>query len=138
MKMKCGVLSLTIHLVILAMSAPAPASVEWHIQKTLELEAVPLDVAISSKGRWIFVLTEGGDVRVYTNDGRLEDILSVGNEIDAIGAGPREDLLFLQNREDKSVQILALDFIHKIDVSKAPFKGPADAPVVIAIFDDFQ
>jgi hypothetical protein len=38
----------------------------------------------------------------------------------------------------KTVQVVSLDFFQKINVSGAPFKGPEDAAVVIAVFDDFE
>jgi hypothetical protein len=31
-----------------------------------------------------------------------------------------------------------LENVFTIDVSGLPFKGPLDAPVVIAVFDDYQ
>ena len=58
--------------------------------------------------------------------------------MDAIKPGPREDILFLSSRKDMTVKLITLDFIRNIDVSGAPFKGAADAPVVIAVFDDFE
>jgi hypothetical protein len=114
------------------------AAVEWNIQRTLNLTEPPLDVAVSLSGRWVFVLTESGDVHIYTPEGRLEGTLHVGRRVDQIRVGPREDLLLLTSREEKTVQIMTLDFIRPINVSGSPFKGPEDAPVVIAVFSDFE
>ena len=118
--------------------SPGLATVEVGNQKTLNLTQAPLDVAVSLSGRWIFVLTESGDVHIYTPDGRLEDTLRVGPRVDGIRVGPREDLLVLTSKADKTVQILGLDFIRPVNVSGSPFKGPDDATVVIAVFSDFE
>jgi hypothetical protein len=39
---------------------------------------------------------------------------------------------------NKTVEIVTIDFIQNINVSGSPFKGPEDAAVVIAVFDDFE
>jgi hypothetical protein len=52
--------------------------------------------------------------------------------------GPKEDLLLLKSRKNRTVEILVLDFIQKINTSGSPFKGPKDAPVEIAVFSDFE
>jgi hypothetical protein len=114
------------------------SSVEWGIRSTLKLEVSPLDVAFSANGRWIFVLTDQGEVLIYSGDGRLNDKFAVGTHVDEIEAGPREDILFLTSRKNKAVQVITLNFIYDINVSGSPFRGLADAPVVIAVFNDYQ
>ncbi len=44
----------------------------------------------------------------------------------------------LKSAQDKKIQIVALDFIQQINVSGSPYKGVDDAPVVIAVFSDFE
>jgi hypothetical protein len=68
----------------------------------------------------------------------LIDKIKVGKEIDQIQLSRLEDVLFLSSRENKTIQVVLLDFIQQINVFGSPFKGPVDAPVVIAIFSDFQ
>ncbi len=62
----------------------------------------------------------------------------MGKSIDGIQVSPRDDIIFLTSRKNKTFQILALDYIQNIDISGLPYKGPADAPVVVAVFDDYQ
>jgi len=119
-------------------SLSASDAVQWTLLKTLKLEAAPLDVAVSADGRRIFVLTEQGKIIVYTANAEEEATIDVGDHVDKIQVGPRGDIIFSNSRKNKSVQIFAVDFIQNIDVSNSPFKGPADAPIVIAVFDDFQ
>ena len=116
----------------------AAASVEWNVLKTLQLEAAPIDVALSQDGKLIFVLTEQGQILIYSSGGLLKDKIDVGNHFDHIKVSPRGKNLILNSRKNKSVQIVTLDFIQDINVSGSPFKGPETAPVVIAIFDDFE
>lgn len=44
----------------------------------------------------------------------------------------------LSSRTGSTVQLITLDFIQNINVTGSPFKGPADAPIAIAVFSDFQ
>jgi len=104
----------------------------------LKSEESPLDAAVSLNGKWIFVLTDQGSILIYSSDGTLKEKISVGDHVDGIKVGPRENILLLTSRKNKTVQVISLDFIQNIDVSGSPFKGPADAPVVIAVFNDFQ
>ena len=52
--------------------------------------------------------------------------------------GPGGETLILRSGKNKTVELVTLDFIQKINITGSPFKGPQDAPVVIAVFDDFQ
>ena len=116
----------------------ASDSVEWTIQKTLQLEAVPNDVAVSPDGRRIFVLTDQGEILIYSSAGKVEAKIDVGKHVDKIQMSPKGDVLILNSRKNKTVQVITLDFIQNINVSGSPFKGPEDASIVIAVFDDFQ
>jgi hypothetical protein len=118
--------------------SPASDTVEWNVYRTLQLDATPIDLVISPDARRIFVLTDQGKILVYSSTTNLEATLNVGKNVDQIKLGPGEDTLILKSSKDKTVQLVTLDFIQNINVSGAPFKGPEDAAVVIAVFDDFQ
>jgi len=127
-----------IAVIFLTLSSPVKGEVEWDVKKTLKLERPPVDLAVSLNGRYVFVLTDQGSILIYSGDGTLEDKISVGRQVDGIKVGPEEDVLLLTSKKNKTVQILLLEFIKDIDVANSPFKGPADAPVEIAVFSDFQ
>jgi hypothetical protein len=93
---------------------------------------------MSLNGRYIYILTEKGEILVYTSNGRLKDTVSVDTHVESIEAGPREDVLLLTNGKEKTVQVITLDLIQDIDISGSPFRGNADAPVVVAVFSDFE
>ena len=125
-------------LLIAIVSSNSSAEVEGDIQRTLKLQEAPVDVAVSLIGKWLFVLTQTGSIQVYTPDGKLEGQITVGSQVDGIRVGPREDLLLLTSRQEKTVQIVTLDFIRPVNVTGSPFKGPDNATVVIAVFSDFE
>jgi len=129
---------LTAVLMMMVFSAESFARFEWDVQQKLKMDTPPLDVAVSTDGKWIFVLNDSGDILIYSLNGKLEDKISVGSHVDQIRVGPKDNLLLLSSRKNKTVEMLAIDFIQKINISGSPFKGPADAPVAIAVFSDFQ
>jgi hypothetical protein len=131
-------LFLVIPFIVLTFFSHSSASVESQLITTLRMKKTPLDVAVSFSGRWIFVLTPNGKIDIYSGDGEFNDSVTVDKAIDGIQVSLSDDIIFLTSRENKTIQLLALDFIQDIDISGSPFKGPADAPVVLAVFDDFE
>jgi len=128
-------LSLTI---LLVWSAPSMATVELNVAMTLKLTEAPRDTVMSLNGRWIYILTEKGEIQIYTSSGRLKDTIAVDKHVESIEVGPREDVLLLTSGKEKTVQIVTLDLIQEINISGSPFKGNAEAPVVVATFSDFE
>lgn len=126
-------------LFLLSVTAVASAvSVDWKIKKTLDIASPPVDVATSSDGKLTFVLAEDGTVFIYSSSGQLQDKIAVGKSIDGIAVSPDGGQLFLSSKRNKTVQVVDLDFISQVNIIGSPYKGPADAPVVIAVFNDFQ
>ena len=128
-------------LVILAVSMAASwvhAAVEINLQKTLKTDGVPVDMVVSQDGNLTFVLTDNGKVLIYDRIGKLTDTVEIGPHIDQIEIGPSGERLFAASRQNKTVEIITLDFIHEINTLGSPSKGPHGAPVVIAVFSDFQ
>lgn len=123
---------------VLVFCLPGFAEVEWEIQETLKLDSPPLDVAISADGKWLFVLTDKGSIIIYSSNGTEQDKIDVGDHVDKIEVGSTGDILFLKSRKNKTVEVITLDFIQDINIKGSPIKGPVDAPVVIAVFTDFQ
>lgn len=114
------------------------ATVEGEVLATLPLDSAPLDVAVSADGRWTFVLVQGGEVRVYGADGEFQGTLRVKDGARGLAASPTGDRLFVSGRDPDRMDVVSVDFVHPIDVAGSPFKGPADAPVVVAVYNDFQ
>lgn len=114
------------------------AEVLWHVQKTLKLETGQLDLAVSENGKWIYILTDSGEIQIFSSTGRLKGRVPVGKRITQIKAGPGEDLLLLSSPADKAIQVLSLEFTQEINTIGSPVRGDAAAPVSIVLFAEFQ
>jgi len=114
------------------------AEVDWEVLQILDVKSAPLDVAVSPDGKYIFVLTDRDEIKVFDADGTYNDTIRLGEKMDRLRIGPEGDRLFVSNRENNSIKIIRMDFIQTIQTSGSPFKGPPDAPITIAVFSDFQ
>ena len=119
-------------------TAAALAEVRWDIVNSLTLDSVPRDVAVTLDGRTLYILTEKGDILVYGSDGVFRDKIPIGPHADSLKIGQDEEQLYVISRRNKTVEAVQLDFIRDIDTAGSPFRGPAGAPVVVAVFGDFQ
>ena len=128
----------TVFLTVLTTASWVLAAVEITPQKTLKTDGVPVDIAVSQDGNLTFVLTDNGNVLIYDRTGNLTDTVKIGPHIDQIEIGPRGERLFAASRQNKTVEIITLDFIHEINTLGSPSKGPHAAPVVMVVFSDFQ
>ena len=132
--------SYVIYLVVLffCFSSLAWAEVEMSVSKTMKLESKPIDMAVSADGKYTFILAEGGKVLIYDSNGTLKDTLTVSKTVFSISSSPNGDFLLLADSTANTLQIVKLDYVVDIDISNLPFKGPENAPVLIAVFSDYQ
>ena len=119
-------------------SGLALAEVEIVDTKNIVLESNPIDIATSADGNYTFVLAKGGKISIFDRSGTLKDTLTVDEAVENIGTSPKGDFLLLTTSKEKALQIVKISFVVDIDISGLPFKGPANAPVLIAIFNDYQ
>ncbi len=129
---------MVIIITFICLTMPALAKTDWQVRQKIQLEQAPIDLLVSSNNKWIYVLTSDGQILIYAARGQLKDTINVGPDVDQIKAGPRDDMLFLLSRASKSVQLITIDFTEEITTRGSPAKGPTDAPVTIAVFNDFQ
>ena len=123
---------------LFSFSSLAQAEVEKGASRTLKLEAKPIDMTISADGKYTFVLAEGGKVLIIDSTGEVKDTLKVSESVASIATSPGGDFLLLADSKANTLEIVQISFIMDIDISSLPFKGPANAPVVIAVFSDYQ
>lgn len=114
------------------------AATERTVLKTIDLKAAPLGVAPSSDGEWLFILIPGSIETYSVREGRITDHIPVDKGFDRIASLPIPNGLTISSRAGKTVQIVMLQPVYKIDVTGLPFEGPGDAPVTVAVFDDYQ
>ena len=114
------------------------ADVEWRVVKDLDLKATPLGVTSSSDGKWLFILTPG-EILVHSfQEGKVTDRIPVDKDFDKIASLPWPNLVTVSSSVNKTLKIILLESVYKIDVAELPFKGPQDALVTVAVFDDYQ
>jgi protein-disulfide isomerase len=126
-------------LIVLTLTGFAYAQSDWEVRQSYDLQgATPLDVELSARGKWVFVLTDKGEILVYTSGGTLRDTIRVGEAVDGIEPGPLDDVLLISSKAKKTLEVITVDLKQYIDISNSPFKGPADAPVAVVVYTDFQ
>ena len=114
------------------------ADVEWKIMKDLDLKIEPLDIAPSVDGKWLFILTPGEILIFSIQGGTITDRIPVDKDFNRIAPLMRPDLLTLTSNTSKTLQVIRFETIHKMDLTGLPFKGPQEALVTVAVFDDYQ
>ena len=121
-----------------AVKTTPPSKIDWNVEKTWNLPAKPLDIVYSLDGKRVFILTDQHTVLVYDSLGELTGSIPVDKGVSAIDIAPRGERLFLINQETKAFSDLTIDFVADINTVGSPFLGSAKAPVIIAVFTDFQ
>ena len=64
--------------------------------------------------------------------------IPVDPSVTGIAVSTKGDQLYLINSQRKTLKTVAVDFIVDFNITGSPFLGPADAPIVVAVFSDFQ
>jgi hypothetical protein len=116
----------------------AHAKVDLTSMEDIKLDVQPLDVATSADGKLVFLLAPGKLLVYSVPEKRVTKTLVVDAAFDRISYSEESKLLILTGTTSKRLRIVRVEPIQEIDISGRPFKGPADAPVTIAVFDDYQ
>lgn len=122
----------------LTFSQFAHADVDWRTLNEINIGTRPLDVATAPEGEMIFILTPG-EILVYERfENRITSRIPISKNFDRVTYSGRTGTLILTSSSSQVLKIVKVDRIHNIDISGLPFKGPENAPVTIAVFDDYQ
>ena len=115
-----------------------PIDVDWTHFKQIDLTGRPLDVATSDDGQLLFVLLPG-KVVVYSNFANkpLNEI-PVDPKFDKLAHTSKPGLLTLTSSKTNTLKIIRIDLVHAISIEGSPIKGPPEAPITIAVFDDYE
>ena len=117
---------------------PVSAELEWTVRKQVPLTSAPLDNAVSADGQSLYILS-AGEILVYSlSRNKTINTIPIEGEYDRISVSPKGNSLIVTSSAAKSLKIIDLEFIQNIDISGLPLKGPADAPITIAVFSDYQ
>lgn len=114
------------------------AEIDLTLIKQTNLDVQPLDIATSVDGKSIFVLTRG-EILIYSiAEDKVTERISIDKAFDRVTYAGKNNILILTSSSSKTLKIIQVDFIYNIALDGLPFKGPADAVVTIAVFDDYQ
>lgn len=118
------------------------AKIDWEVKNTFKADTPTLDIASSFDGKYIFILSPG-KIQIVSNTGKLEDTLQVDPAMSNISVtgfdrAGIDNKILLSSKETGEVQQIAYNFIVHINTAGSPFLGPANAPVSLVIFSDFQ
>jgi len=114
------------------------AEIDLTLIKQKNLNVQPLDIATSADGKLIFVLARG-EILVYSiAEDKVANRISIDKDFDRVTYAGKNNVLILTSSSSKTLKIIQVDFIYNIALDGLPFKGPADAAVTIAVFDDYQ
>ncbi|MDP3478665.1 MAG: hypothetical protein Q8R88_02765 [Desulfoprunum sp.] len=143
--LKCiipGIASLMVAFSSPTFAATAPNGqddrVIWKQLGDLQLPSKPLDIAYSLDGNYAFILTNSKQILVYNQQGKLQGKIPVDEGVSAIDIAPRGEFLYLIDGKDNRLATLSVDFVVDIDTSSSPIKGAKDAPVIVAVYSDFE
>jgi protein-disulfide isomerase len=114
----------------------AHAAVEWTFKNQLNLEASPIQMISASDGKTIYILIPGKIVVYSIPENRVIDFMPVDRKFDHLSVSGKDKLFLLSSSKDTSISVFERK--KTIDYSGLPFKGPSDAPVVVAVFSDYQ
>ena len=131
-------ISLLVLLVFLSASQLwAQNQVDVRMLRTVSLDSAPQQVVATADGQRIYVLTEQGEVQLFSTNGDPLGSFDAGPDVTGISPQGKNRLI-LEMSKQKQVMLVALEPVVQISSKDSPVMGPADAPVTITIFDDFE
>jgi hypothetical protein len=128
----------SIFLLLTSLPGLAGAGVDWQAKNTIKPDSAPIDIAISADGKQTFVLTEGGKLRIYNPQGKLIDTIEVDPAMNRISSDASGNRVLISSTKNGTVNELQIEYVANLSYDGSPFIGSSDAPVVLAVFSDFQ
>ncbi len=125
-------------IVLMPVSGSLHAKTYWTVVNPLEFSDPVIDMAASSDGSLIFALTSREIVVYSPSENVIESRIPLDETFDRIIFNERNSTLILSGTASKKLKIIRVDKIFDVDVAGLPFRGPENAPVIIAVFDDYQ
>ena len=140
MKKSCRELGIFFLVLVIWLLAPkfVYSEIDWTLKKQIDLNVEPLDIATSTDGKFIFVLAIG-EVLVYSiAEGKIANRIPIDKDFDRVTYAGKNNVLILTSSSSKTLKIIQVDFLFDIALTGLPFKGPENAAVTIAVFNDYQ
>jgi len=134
----CALFLLPLMAAPLSSQASPNSGIETSVQATWKIDAKPIDMVHTLDNKRVFILGDDKQVHIFSTDGRKQGTIAVEEGVTGIDIAPRGELLYLFNQQNNTFTSLAVSFNAVIDVTGSPFLGNENAPVVLALFSDFQ
>lgn len=115
-----------------------PVDIDWTPVGQIKLESPPLDVESAADGELIFVLMPGKVVVYDKSANRQLNQIPVDQGYNRLVYTTESGTLILTNSTTKELKVIHIDQVYEISVEGSPFQGPENAPVTIAVFDDYE
>ena len=112
--------------------------IKWEKQMSWSIDGQAIDMVHTLDGKYVFVLNDRHEVKIYSHLGQLQGTIPVNEGVQNIDIAPQGELLYLIDNQGQTFSAVSISFVVDIDTTGSPFEGPADAPVTIAVFTDFQ
>ncbi|MEJ2137703.1 MAG: thioredoxin domain-containing protein [Desulfofustis sp.] len=117
---------------------PVGAEMQVELNKRQPLGKTPLDIAQSVSDGRLFVLLEGGTVQILSPNGEIQEHFQADPDVTTLEVSPDGKRLYLGNAKLNELQFIEVSIVYDLPVNNSAIKGPADAPVTVTLFDDFQ
>lgn len=112
--------------------------VEWNVVNQWSTGSKTLDMVHSLDGKLVYLLTDKAQVKIFNKAGELQGAIPVNSTVSSIDIAPQGEKLYLIDNATNLFQTVNVAFVHTINTKDSPFEGPADAPVTLTLFTDFQ
>lgn len=112
--------------------------IEWNVQQHWPTAGKTLDMVHSLDGKFVYILNDKQLVQVFNSQGQLQGSIPVEEGVAAIDIAPQGEMLYLINNKSQTFSSIGVSFVVDVATAGSPFKGPAEAPVTIALFTDFE
>jgi DNA-binding beta-propeller fold protein YncE len=123
---------------VLALPFAAHAGLEWRVLDETGLSVTPLDIDTSSDGQYIFILAQG-KVYVYSVTAKREvATIPVQGAYDRLAYDEKAGVLVLSSSIQQTLARIGLENVFDVSTEGHPVAGPAGAPVLVAVFSDYQ
>jgi hypothetical protein len=112
--------------------------VDWRVIKEVNLNDPPIDSTISADGSYAFILTSNA-ILVYSRaDDKIVNRVPVNKPFDRISFSANTNEFILTSTSLKAIDFIKIYPIFQINIDGLAFSGPPNAPVTVAVFDNYQ
>ena len=141
MKKRIGIPGIFISAVLSLFSSMAsaqPMDIDWAPVGQMKLESQPLDVESTRDGELVFVLMPEKVVVYNMPANRRLNEIPVDQRFDRLTYAAESETLILTSSVTNELKVIRIEQVYDISVTGSPFLGPENAPVTLAVFDDYE